>query len=113
MLDEIRAHDMPAYRAADSSFLARLEANYLLTGDAGRPGAPFDQPSLILAGRQDSRVGYRGAARLVEELPRATLAVIDLAGHHLGRIERPMLFQALVRDWLERLDSLPASSDGA
>ena len=113
LMSQDRAHDMPAYRAADWSFLARLEANYLLTGDAGRPGAPFDQPSLILGGRQDSRVGYRGAARLVEELPRATLAVIDLAGHHLGRIERPMLLQALVRDWLERLDSLPASSDGA
>jgi pimeloyl-ACP methyl ester carboxylesterase len=113
MLDEIRAHDMPAYRAADWSFLARLEANYLFTGDAGRPGTPFEQPSLILAGRQDSRVGYRSAARLVEELPRATLAVIDLAGHHLGRIERPMLFQALVRDWLERLERFPASSDRA
>lgn len=45
---------------------------------------------------------------LVDELPRATLAVIDLAGHHLGRIERPTLFQALVRDWLERVE--PASA---
>ena len=104
MLDEIRAHDMPAYRVADWSFLARLEANYLLTGEAGRPGAPFELPSLILAGRQDARVGYRRASRSLDELPRATLAVIDLAGHHLGRIERPTLFQALVRDWLERLE---------
>ena len=93
MLDEIRAHDMPAYRAADSSFLARLEANYLLTGDAGRPGAPFDQPSLILAGRQDSRVGYRGAARLVEEYmdvaPVDKNLLYSLAGlqFHLGRLE--------------------------
>lgn len=108
MLDEIRAHDMPAYRAADYGFLARLGANYLLTGPAGPPGPPFERPSLILTGRQDSRVGYRGAWGLVDELPRATYAVLDLAGHHLGRIERPELFQALVRDWLRRLEAAPA-----
>lgn len=104
MLEEIRAHDMPAYRGADWSFLARLEANFLLTGEAGRPGMPFERPSLILAGRQDARVGYRRATTLVDEFPRATLSVVDLAGHHLGRIERPELFQALLRDWLERLE---------
>ena len=38
-----------------------------------------------------------------------TLAVVDLAGHHLGRIERPTLFRALVRDWLERLEVSSAS----
>ena len=103
MLEELRAHDMPAYRVADWTFLDRLEANQLLTGDAGRPGAPFERPSLILTGRQDSTVGYRGAWGLVEELPRATYAVVDMAGHHLGRIERPPLFAALVGDWLERM----------
>jgi pimeloyl-ACP methyl ester carboxylesterase len=104
MLDEIRAHDMPAYRVADWSFLTRLDANYLLTGEAGRSGAPFARPSLILAGRQDARVGFRRASTLIDEFPRATLAVVDLAGHHLGRIERPALFHALVSDWLDRLD---------
>ena len=108
MLDEIRTHDMPAYRVADDGFLARLEANYLLTGVAGRPGPPFERPSLVLAGRQDARVGYRGALGLVEELPRATYAVLDLAGHHLGRIERPELFRALVGDWLGRLEGASA-----
>ncbi len=28
---------------------------------------------------------------------------MDLAGHHLGRIERPALFAALVTDWLDRM----------
>ena len=39
------------------------------------------------------------------ELPRATVAVLDLAAHHLGRIERPTLYAALLRDWLERIES--------
>jgi len=105
MLEELRAHDMPAYRLADWTFLDRLEANQLLTGDAGGSGAPFEEPSLILTGRQDSTVGYRGAWGLVDEFPRATYAVVDMAGHHLGRIERPALFRALVGDWLERMTS--------
>lgn len=103
MLDEIRAHDMPGYRTADYEFLARLDTHYLLTGAVGRPGPPFDRPSLIVAGRQDSRVGYRGPLSLVEEFPRATVAVLDLGGHHVGRIERPELFGALVDDWLARM----------
>ncbi len=103
MVDEIRAHDMPAYRRADYEFLARLEANMRATGAAGRSGPPFDQPSLILAGRQDSTVGYRPAWALLDEFPRATFAVLDMAGHQLGRIERPGPFRALVGDWLERM----------
>ena len=104
-VDEIRAHDMPANRAADYAFLERLEANYVLPVNAGHGSAPCAQPSLILAGRQDSTVGYRGAWSLIEEFPRATYAVIDMAGHHLGRIERPAVFQALVGDWLERMQA--------
>jgi pimeloyl-ACP methyl ester carboxylesterase len=103
MVEEIRAHDMPAYRTADHAFLERLEANYLATGAAGRPGPSFGRPSLILTGRQDSTVGYRAAWALLDELPRATYAVLDTAGHQLGRIERPLPFHALVGDWLERM----------
>lgn len=109
MLDELRAHDMPAYRVADWAFLDRLEANQLLSSDAGRPGPAFEGPSLILAGRQDSTVGYRGAWGLVHEFPRATYAVVDLAGHHFGRIERPTLFAALVADWLQRITDPPGA----
>jgi hypothetical protein len=39
----------------------------------------------------------------VDELPRATFAVLDAAGHQLGRLERPVVFRALVQDWLDRM----------
>ncbi len=103
MVEEIRAHDMPAYRAADYAFLERLEASYLPSGAAARQGPPFERPSLILTGRQDSTVGYRAAWSLLDEFPRATYAVLDVAGHQLGRIERPAVFRSLVGDWLERV----------
>lgn len=111
MVEELRAHDMPAYRQADYEFLRRLDDRYQATGVAGRPGPAFNRPSLILTGRQDATTGFRAAWRLVDELPRASLAVLDLAGHQLGRIERPAAFHALVADWLERmeLDQRPGS----
>ena len=62
----------------------------------------FDAPSLIVAGRQDSISGYLDAVDLMHRFPRATLAVLDTAGHALAW-ERPDVFHALVRDWLARL----------
>ena len=34
---------------------------------------------------------------------RATFASLDLAGHRLGRVERPELFHVLIRNGLERM----------
>jgi pimeloyl-ACP methyl ester carboxylesterase len=62
----------------------------------------FDAPSLIVAGRQDSISGYLDAVDLMHQFRRATLAVLDTAGHALAW-ERPEVFHALVRDWLDRL----------
>ena len=100
---EIREHDMPAIRIADQSSLTRLDANYQLPEHLAAIGPPFTRPSLILTGRQDAAVGYEAAWGLRDEFPRATLATLDLAGHWLGRVERPDIFRALIRDWLERM----------
>ncbi|WP_341676126.1 alpha/beta hydrolase [Niveibacterium sp. SC-1] len=61
----------------------------------------FDKPALILLGRQDAEVGYADQTHLCLDLPRASVAVLDQAGHNL-QIEQKPLFMALVRDWLER-----------
>jgi pimeloyl-ACP methyl ester carboxylesterase len=101
----IRQDDMPAIRRADQRLLASLNEHYLLPLALQYPGAAFTRPSLVLAARQDATVGYRPAAALAlgEEFPRATFATLDLAGHWLGRVERPDVFGALVVDWLDRL----------
>ncbi len=103
MLDEIRAYDMPGYRACDRAFLERLNAQYVHTGAAADGTKPFQQPSLIVTGAQDATVGWRAQQALLPEFPRGTFARLDLGGHHIGRIERPQLFRALVADWLERV----------
>lgn len=57
----------------------------------------------MLVGRQDHGVGCRDAWRILENYPRATFAVLDRAGHAL-QIEQPRLFDALVEEWLDRVE---------
>lgn len=64
---------------------------------------PFEKPTLILMGRQDAHVGYRDGWGILGKYPRATFAVLDRAGHALG-VEQEGLFQALVNEWLERVE---------
>ncbi len=66
--------------------------------------APFSKPTLLLTGRQDSHVGYHDAMDILEQYPRATLAVLDRAGHALG-IEQESLLHALVHEWLDRMEA--------
>lgn len=56
----------------------------------------------MLVGRQDQVAGYRGAWRILENYPRATFAVLDREGHNL-QIEQPQLFNALLGEWLDRV----------
>lgn len=89
--------------AADDPTVERISQRYAFTTDVDAIGEPFDRPSLIVVGRQDSVVGYRDALRLIDRFPRATFAVLDAAGHLLEG-ERPALFAALIDDWIERVE---------
>lgn len=62
---------------------------------------PVSIPSLIVAGRRDSTVGYSDAVALLEQYPHATFAILEDAGHALMH-EKPELLAALLDDWLER-----------
>jgi pimeloyl-ACP methyl ester carboxylesterase len=91
----------PGLAAADPVVTARIEAAY--AGAFPVEAVPFDKPTLVLVGRQDSVTGYREAWDLVEHYPRATFAVLDRAGHGLD-LEQRGLFEALVGEWLDRVE---------
>jgi pimeloyl-ACP methyl ester carboxylesterase len=76
---------------------------YTFSFDMDTHPTPFEKPSLFLLGRQDSHVGYRDAIDILEAYPRATLAVLDRAGHALG-IEQEATFHVLVNEWLDRVE---------
>ena len=92
-----RDHVLPGTTTVDQAALERIFAAWEV--DVG--STPFAAPTLIVAGRRDSSVGYADAVDLVEQYPRATLAVVDDAGHALVH-ERPDVFATLLADWLGR-----------
>ncbi len=94
-------------RNANHEFLDRVRQNgYGFTFDIDANSPPFEHPTLIITGRQDHVVGFQDAWRLIENYPRGTFAVLDMAGHNL-QIEQPDVFRALVDNWLDRLESGP------
>ena len=104
-LEFFRAAVFPGRQLADLAFLERLDAGPGLSTDvAGSLPAPFPGPSLIIAGRQDNLVGWADAVPVLDSFPRATYAVLDRTGHAVPA-EQNVLFQALVGEWLDRLEA--------
>lgn len=75
---------------------------YAFSFDLAAAEKSFARPVLIVAGRQDTTVGYRDAWDILESYPRATFAVLDRADH-VWPVEQPNLLAALVDDWLTRI----------
>ena len=92
-----RDHVVPGTRIVDEAALERIFAGWTIDVGSGT----FPAPTMIVAGRRDSVVGYTDAVELLERYPRAALAVIEDAGHALMH-ERPELVAALLGDWLNR-----------
>jgi pimeloyl-ACP methyl ester carboxylesterase len=100
-----RAGVIPGLRLADMAFLDRLDEGPMPSLDVAGPLAkPFPGPTLIIAGRQDNVVGWADTLPLLDSFPRATLAILDRAGHGV-RAEQRTLVAALVAEWLDRLEA--------
>ena len=98
-----------ALSLAFQSFLqddADLKARYQwgFSVDIDQFPKPYERPALFLLGRQDDHQGYRNHWQILENFPRATFAVLDEAGHGVGLIEKIEVSQALISDWLYRIE---------
>lgn len=102
MLAAFRRNVKPGLIAADHTFLERIAPHVHFPFDAHALAAPFERPTLLLAGHQDSIVGHADLVDMLPSFPRATLAVLDRAGHALAE-EQKRLFRALFGDWLDRM----------
>ena len=100
-LRRFRAYVAPSVPLVDRSALGRIFERWQLR-ERPEGGAAYPHPTLILAGRQDSSVGYTSQWDLLEHYPRATFAVLDRAGHALLH-EQVDLVHALVGEWLGRV----------
>ena len=99
MLDRYERFVAPAAVLVDHAALERIGERWELAPDHG---PAYAGPTLVVAGRLDSTVGYATAADLANDYPHASLAVVDDAGHALPH-EQPDLVRALVAEWLTRV----------
>jgi len=99
MLERYERFVAPAADLVDEAALERIGVRWTLTADHGA----YQGPTVIVAGRLDSTVGYAAAAALVSQYAHASLAVVDDAGHALPH-EQPELLRALLAEWLVRVD---------
>jgi pimeloyl-ACP methyl ester carboxylesterase len=90
-------------KKCNKDFIESLWKNYSFSFNVDKKlkKIKFDKPVLFMAGRQDICVGYKDLYKLLEDYPRATFSVIDIAGHNL-QIEQPELFNSLVENFLIR-----------
>ena len=100
MLQRYERHVAPAAELVDQPALERIGERWQLTPD--HPPV-YAGPTLVVAGRLDSTVGYAAALDLVHRYPHVSLAVVDDAGHALPH-EQPALLRALVTEWLARIE---------
>ena len=91
----------PGAALADQAAAQRIAARWQLR-TAPEQASAYSHPTLILAGRQDATAGYAGVWRLLPHYPRATVAVLDRAGHGLVH-EQVGLLTALMAEWLDRV----------
>ena len=88
----------------DEEFLTRLSQKDNYTPlDVEELPHPFERPSLIITGRQDSITGYHDPMKILENYPRATFSVLDRAGHIL-MLEQDQLIINLFGEWLDRVE---------
>jgi len=95
-----------AWKRRKPEFLGQIRkiSNYEFSFVVDPLPVPFDKPSLILTGRQDRIVGYKDTWNFLEQYPRATFVVLDIAGHAL-QVEQETLFNALVHEFLDRVEN--------
>ena len=107
VLDWYRDVVIPARPGLNRSMIE----NRIYSFDLEALSPPFEKPTLILTGRQDTHVGYRDGWNILEKYPRATFAVLDQASHALG-VEQESLFQAIIHEWLDRVVVLQTEEKG-
>jgi pimeloyl-ACP methyl ester carboxylesterase len=111
IVDALHEQMPSAEGAGDTDFQAGIRNDphrYGFSFDVDDVAEPLAAPTLVVAGRQDSVVGYRQAWEIIENYPRATFVVLDRAGHLL-EMEQEQVFRVLVGEWLDRVEEYAAA----
>jgi pimeloyl-ACP methyl ester carboxylesterase len=104
VLDWWLNNSRPAKEFWDQDFDRRLfeASNIKFSVDIDVLPQPFEGPTLFVMGRQDV-IPYHEVWPFSKNYPRATIAVLDRAGH-LAMVHQRKLFNVLVSEWLDRVE---------
>ena len=88
---------------ANARFLEeQLDGSFAV--DPNQADVKFEKPVLLMLGRQDSEVGFEQQYELYKTYRRATIMILDKAGHNL-QIENHELFDLSFLDFLGRIEN--------
>ena len=97
--ERFRDAALPGIQVADRRAMVQLEADYMVDGPLPEQRfGRFEGPTLIVVGRQDHVVGFEDQLALSANYPRATIAVLDRAGHNV-HLDQPTVVSALLHAW--------------
>ncbi|MBQ5311431.1 MAG: alpha/beta hydrolase [Oscillospiraceae bacterium] len=95
--ERYRKYIQPALDSADWEYLNNvLEGSFSFDVD---DMAPCTIPTLIIAAKMDTEVGYKDQFDLMRIYTNSTYCAVEKAGHNL-QIEQPEIFESLLRSWL-------------
>jgi pimeloyl-ACP methyl ester carboxylesterase len=100
MLERYERYVAPSAALVDEAAMERIGERWELSAQRRQS---YTGPTIIVAGRLDSTVGYAASVGLLEDYPHASLAVFDDAGHALPH-EQPELLRVVVLEWLVRVE---------
>ena len=93
---------LPGIRAAQQVAMDKLAQCYALPDFSDEAFDGYQQPVLIVTGKQDWVVGYHDQWELSQRFDHATYAVLDRAGHNV-HLDQPHAVKALLSTWATRL----------
>ncbi len=93
----------PGRLLANREFLTSnwREKGYFLTEEPFHDRVVLSQPALVMLGKQDSICGYEDYDFLLDKFSRTTFVILDSAGH-MVQIDKRVLVQELIKDWLSK-----------
>ncbi len=111
VIERFRRYPTLSGGLGDAEFLERIRQDpekYAFSFDVDSLSAPLSAPTLVITAKQDCVVGFQDAWDITKNYPRATYAVLDYAGHFLE--EKEPVVQALVDEWLDRMEAWKKTS---
>jgi len=107
LVDLVAKSKIPAMGLFNQAQEERVSGAFHFAHELRGDVSVHEGPTVIIVGRQDAVSGYMDGIDLLQTFPRASLAVMDTAGHAVAW-ERPEVFRALMRDWVERMEVVRA-----